>query len=183
MVSKTAKLFLLATPFLFAACIETSAPLCDNSTKVDIPGFDRTYTATILTDPEKLPQDQSITISRVAQGQYNSQGSEIATCQVGRWMVAETKTKHGTYQQMIVSQDARGLLTLNQLIVDREKLQALGVGSEVVSRPNKNRPSLVRSYVPMADDPKALVIRVDSPAARAAIAELAKPQAFGTSFY
>jgi hypothetical protein len=87
-VTRTSKLFLLA------ACIETSAPLCDTSTKIDIPGFDRAYTATVLTDPEKLPKDQTFLISRVAQGQYNENGTEIATCQVGRWLSKSTRRQH-----------------------------------------------------------------------------------------
>ncbi len=176
----------LVLPFLsLAACVETTAPLCDASNKADVVGFDRQYVLSTSFDPSKDVESAQIKIERLGVGEYTAGGSDISTCRLGRFNVAEQKTKFGTYEQSIVSVDPAGATSLNQLLVDAKALAAGGVSYEIVERETgPKQKQWARSFGQLTNNKqKVMIINTDSPAARAVIEQNAKLSAFGISMY
>ena len=195
---------LLIVPLLaLSGCIETSAPLCDQTNAIDVAGFDRDYAASILTDPSNEVVDAKITVQRTGVGRYRVEGahnsavpgrdpaqpSDLMTCKVGSWTVAESATKYGTYSQSILSGDGK-ITSMNQVLVSAKDLAAKGVSFEVVERTipaSRARAFGVPFFASRENQGevklKAMIVKIDSQQASEAFAESARPSAIGVSIH
>ncbi len=175
---------LIAPLLLLAACVETTAPLCDNGNKVDLPGFERDYALTVLADPTQDMKDVKLNVSRKGPGEYQLNGKDIVTCRVGRWVMGESVNSYGTYQQTILSQAVDGSASMNQMLIDKKDLLAHGVEFEIVEREASNsQHNWLNSFGLNATKQKVLLIKLDSAAAHAVISKVAKPSALGLFMY
>ncbi|MFN8943845.1 MAG: hypothetical protein ACK5WZ_04380 [Pseudobdellovibrionaceae bacterium] len=174
----------------FSACVETTMPLCNQSNKLDVPNFAKSYTSTVLDSDFNLSNTKML-IQKAGTGMYsittNGQVSPVSTCTLGSKTIAEFSTEYGTFQQYVlnVNDQNTNTLSFSMLVTGQQDLNNAGLKFSIEERSASKVPRAFHSAFGLREDGKnkVLIIKNENAQDNHALSLIAVSSLLGLTFY